>query len=267
MQLLVMRFRMKLVHCVAVCAFALCLAISASAEAGHVVIDATTIKTQAFHGGGMEATDTMTGTTIPSNDYGTAGDGGSSARTDIEFTEAAGTTQFVFDFTHQRAGSPLSFARTIGTHVRFTVDQSSIYNLTGFYNVNDVSESIAGNVDFIVTLKDLTDNSDVVIREQRSTATLDESFTLAGGGGDFDNDTFGSLTGSLIANHQYELFFNATILRPNAGGDNGASSTGNLNLTIAPVPEPSAFVLTGFGLLLLAGFGLWRRGAAVRLSV
>ena len=90
---------------------------------------------------------------------------------------------------------------------------------------------------------------------QQSDATPNEFFTLGLTGGDANNTLTGSLTGTLIAGREYQLFFDAfTQSQPTAGGS--ATASGFFRLTF--VPEPSTLLLATIGLLGLGWYG-WRR--------
>ena len=88
------------------------------------------------------------------------------------------------------------------------------------------------------------------------------------GDGDFSNTTQGSLTGTLLAGHQYEFYFE-DFIQAFPQTDFGATATGCITLSIggatgggacgvAAVPEPGSLALAG---LALAGLGLARRKA------
>ena len=89
----------------------------------------------------------------------------------------------------------------------------------------------------------------------QSRSTSNESFLLGvAGDGDYFKSTTGSLTGNLLAGHNYRFFFNSLIQAFGPSGETlvAATANGNVTLQIGSVPEPPFLALMTFG---LAGIG------------
>jgi hypothetical protein len=154
--------------------------------------------------------------------------------------------------------------------VNFTVTADTPYAATGHYYVQDNDLTQPGKVFYDTYLADLTAGSFFFFQSyDESLHTPDVMFELGDNQGDTTNIVYGSFSGMLAANHEYQLFhcyYIQSILSPT---DGGATATGTLLLNLAspenapPVaPLPAASV---GGLALIGGFGisrfLRRRGA------
>ena len=226
------------------------------AEALTVTITSNYVGTCASDGpGGCSA---FIGTTIPASQSISAIYGTSTSNTDINYSILGDQTILSHDFQHSRAGGAYHYAQTYANAIVFTVDIDTIYTLSGYYTVDDVSG--AGTSYLNGYLYDQTSNSILLSSTQSSQNTADESFILGLTEGDASNNLEGSLTGDLLAGHSYVWRFNAyTQAYPDADG--GASAVGNVTLKIGgseAVPLPAAFPLLASG---LGGLGLlgWRR--------
>jgi hypothetical protein len=88
------------------------------------------------------------------------------------------------------------------------------------------------------------------VSTQTSHATPNESFTF----GFFINVDIGSLTGTLIAGHDYRFFHDFGIVSSPTAPVSGATASGFTSLHLSVIPEPSTALLLGLGL-----FGLGAR--------
>ena len=141
--------------------------------------------------------------------------------------------------------------------MEFTVDANTTYNLSGAYGATDVST--AGYVYLHSYLIDVTAFDNLFYHYQESRNTLNENFVLGGYGGDYFNVLIGSLTGSLIAGHQYQWYYEAyTQAYPDP--DVGATATGYFQLDIgggssSSVPDGgSTLMLLCLTVISLAAF-------------
>jgi len=105
------------------------------------------------------------------------------------------------------------------------------------------------------SLYDETDDLIHFNNTQQSRDTPDEEFTLGFGAGDYANILSGSLTGTLVASHDYHFSYNA-FLQAFPDTPSGASATGFISLSFTPVPKPNTALLLSFG---LAGMTMKRK--------
>jgi hypothetical protein len=148
---------------------------------------------------------------------------------------------------HAREGAFNSIANSFG-QIYFTVDQSVDFVVSGSYSAVD---SEGRNVTLTSTLYDFTAGGYAFQSYQQSQSTPNESFTLGLLGGDFSNQMVGSLTGTLIAGHDYRWTYQSLVQAYPSASTSGATGSGSFALTFV-VPEPSTALLLGGGLLGLA---------------
>ena len=186
----------------------------------------------------------MTPSSLPFSSSHTATSGGSSSKTTYDFSFSGDTGAFKFDFDHVRAGAGNTAAQSVG-QVRFSVTNEVLYSFDGIY-------TLAGERRIVqkVHLQDETLGfATVFLNRQESRTTTNESFTLGLLEGDNSNFLAGSISGTLTAGHTYRLDYNYLIHRVPASGG-GATSLGNFNMNITPIPAPGA------ALLAMMGFGI-----------
>jgi hypothetical protein len=184
---------------------------------------------------------------IPYFDSSTVADGDASAGTVVSLTD----TGFIITFDHIRTTASNSVGQTGGA-IYFSVDEDVFYEAAGAYTAVD-SEGRLISLDNY--LNDFTTQGPTIFATHvQSNSTPNESFVLGVAGGDFSNNVYGPLTGTLVAGHVYEWGFNAVICtfcravsNPSA---TGATASGFVSLSF--VPEPSTALLMGLGLAGLA---------------
>jgi hypothetical protein len=188
---------------------------------------------------------------IPDTGSATSSSGGSTSITGY----AVSNSVFEFTFDHSRAGASGSLAQSTA-NIYFSVDETVDYELEGLYTTSDVGE--AGTVLLFTWLLDDTAGTFAFANTQQSGSVPDESFTLGLEEGNVDNALEGSLTGTLIAGHEYELSVWSYI--ESSSGDSGATATGSVRLHF--VPEPSAVSQLAAGLAGLLGLARRRKQGA-----
>lgn len=222
---------------------------------------------------GTNATDNPS--TIPYNKTTTANDMGGTSAVMVNLSDGAFLTNFnanlinPFDYTSGNA------------QLIFTPDADLAYSLSG-----SNSESGASSFhSFSVDLTDLNTKAHLFTNLQNSFDTQDETLTLGSQGGNMDNSLAGSMTGTLLANHQYslsiateadgvptltllnELPFNPGSFTPSVMIPMGVTSSGSVTLGLAStttaVPLPPAAWMGLITLVAVGAFLKLRRNAAI----
>lgn len=208
----------------------------------------------------------FTGTSIPVNQTLTASAGNSHNTTNINYSGDASSAIFSVDMSSSidnTNGTGFDYALTYEHTLVLTADANTTFSISGF---NDMTGLAAIYMD--VTFYDLTDNAQLFRENEFSLATTDELFSLNGvADGDNFNNISGSLTGNLIAGHDYRFYFSSYIqdYMNDYDGSGGyvrniaAIAESNVTLSIgtsASVSEPPLLALLSIGLV---GIGFTRR--------
>jgi hypothetical protein len=160
---------------------------------------------------------------------------------------------FEFTFDHARTGTDTAYSESEGS-LYFSGDSDGSYVLGGVYTAIDEQGRLTS---MEVRLYDQTTRDYLFRNLQRSNTTPNESFTLGLEEGDLSSILVGSLTGTLRAGHEYQLYFRDYIYNGAAEATTLATATGTLSLIFAP--EPSTFLLFASGLVGLAAVRRRRR--------
>jgi hypothetical protein len=169
---------------------------------------------------------------------------------------------FLFLIDQARGTDGWGFALSTAV-VNFTVTSDTPYAASGHYYVQDNDPTQPGKVFYDTYLADLTEGSFFFFQSyDESLQTPNVMFQLGDDQGDTTNIVYGSFSGTLIANHEYQLFhcyYIQSILSPT---DGGATATGALLLNLGPpseappaTPLPNAAVA---GICMVAGLGVTR---------
>jgi hypothetical protein len=229
---------------------AVLLATSSPAPAVTITLnpsaDATSLRVEAG-APALVATDVDTPTSLTAASQ-SAAIGGSVAETSYTLSSQS----FDFSVDHTRDGAVLlhptfgllGSGAASGADIYFSPDTDVGYVLSGWYS----AVNPAGSVHFEAFLLDQTLGA-LFLSFQTSKSTPNETFTLGLLEGDDTNLLFGSLTGTLLAGHEYQFTYRMSMgTGPTA--DAGATATGFVSLAFVPEPAPAA--LLGLGLA-----GLW----------
>lgn len=179
--------------------------------------------------------------------------GGSSAVTTYSLSEEA------FHFLSDQAvdGETNSISRCTSS-AYFAIHEDLFYEIEGSFVVVDDEPR---RVDFRVYLHDITAGPVETLFDsnQVSLATVDESFTLGLGGGDSANSLQGSLTGTLLADHDYRFIVDTWLTVP-SDPPRASVATGVVDVTLTFVPEPRQATLCGVAVVVVASLRIRRSG-------
>lgn len=139
---------------------------------------------------------------------------------------------FQITMDHARATMQYANAASEGG-LFFTVDQNVEYVMEGVYTASDPD---GRTVLQTAWLYDLTDNDFVFDARQESWATANESFTLGLQEGDYANTMSGSLIGTLLAGHSYELTYRTLLYAYTGASTSPATATGYFRMAFVPEP-------------------------------
>jgi len=145
--------------------------------------------------------------------------GASSSITTYSSLDAGGQANFEWAFTQTRDGSYVSYGDSYG-HIYFNVDVDSSYSVSG------LSELVGDERLYqYVTLRDTTTAIYFLHSYNESLMTPNDTLRVGQPDGDYGNNLSGSTTGTLLAGHSYDLFYDYFIQTlPRA--DAGASASG-----------------------------------------
>ena len=184
------------------------------------------IRSTAYGGGTTDGSETYYPTSLPSSGSVNAGAGESRTTTDYTLSNA----DFEFTFDHARTGAPYAYSESYGS-LKFSVDANSGYVLEGVYTATDET---GWRTAMEIHLYDWTAGDYLFQNFQGSTFTPNESFTLGLEDGDLSPELLGSLTGNLIAGHQYQLYFLIDISNYTNQLTTPATASGTLSLSFVP---------------------------------
>jgi hypothetical protein len=163
-------------------------------------------------------------------------------------------TAFDVSFTESRGGARWSYAQSYGELYFMPTDDHTTYALSGSYTFTTPYAGLFSRLYDVDTATYLFDEHTTF----NDSGLPGGTFTVGGAEGQFNRTTSGALSGTLIAGHHYQWFYQATI-QANPNADDGASATGGLRLEFSdldlalapgdPVPLPT----TALGGLLLLG--------------
>jgi hypothetical protein len=188
-------------------------------------------------------------TGLPDAGLVSASYGASNSTTGFNLSDAG----FTFSFDHVRDSLYLAQGVTSAV-IQFTPSADVDYILSGAYVSDNTGVQQQGlNAHLREEISPSTFTT-LVSSSQESRSTTTESFLLGQPGGDYYNNMVGSLTGTLLAGHQYQFSFDTYIAAYPEAATAPANASGYV--TLAFVPEPSTGLLVSAGLLVLAG---WRQ--------
>lgn len=179
--------------------------------------------------------------------------GGASSTSEYDYTNDG----FLITFTQSREGNEGGSGQSNG-QVHFSVDQNVDYEASGFYASVDLD---GRELQLSLSLYDWDLGAFVFKSFQYSQTTVNESFTLGGSGGDYGNENFGSLLGTLLAGHNYQLNYGVSLRTISIDPTGTATAAGYLSFAL--VPEPSTALLIGMGLVAMSAA---RRHLSTRLA-
>ena len=212
-----------------------------SATAYSITVTSSLLRTWTYGPGGA-VNETVNPTALPYSHTSTS----TYASNDSETMYTLSNAGFDITFDHSRTGALGNYAQSLGS-IEFSVDQNVDYVASGSYSTVDPD---GGHNTFRGWLYDITDVSDIFKDYQTSYGIVDESFTLGDGFG-----YTGSLTGTLIAGHEYLFQHDASIGAAPTSLPSGATASGSISLSFTPAPEPGTGLLVMVGLLGFVGVG------------
>jgi hypothetical protein len=175
--------------------------------------------------------------------------GGNSAATTYNLS----STAFDVSFAQSRGGARSSYAQSYGELYFMPTDDHTSYALSGSYTFTTPYAGLFSRLYDADTATYLFDQHSTF----NDSGLPGGTFTVGGTQGQYNLTTSGALSGTLIAGHHYQWFYQATI-QANPNADDGATATGGLRLEfsdlaaapadIAPLPTTAVS-----GLLLLGG--------------
>lgn len=186
--------------------------------------DASRLETRADDQFGGSASDSLFPATLPYSNTSSSIDGGASSIAQYDLSNDG----FVISHDQSRVSTAGSSADYF-TNIFFSVDQDTTYVVSGSYCVADPD---GRQVTLRGQLIDHTLASTVFDSHQTSNSTPNETLTLGESGGDFSNTNIGSLSGTLIAGHEYEFHNNALIVARDVPSSTGATASGAVSFML-----------------------------------
>ena len=221
--------------------------------ASPITVTSSSVGVHAYDGYANGQQDTNTSINHTATLSGSVGN--SESTTDINWTGDEFGTVFLFDTTH--AFNNLDFSgpdvASSDASLFFTATDSVDYGISAFYAA---SGGEANRTTQLIYLRDLTTSTYLFFDYAESYEEVDESFVIGDGtGGDDLHEEIGSLTGSLVAGHDYKFRFYQAIQEAPVSGVIGSGIgqvcliTGASNASCGlAVPEPMGIALLALGL-------------------
>ena len=175
---------------------------------------------------------------------------GYSSTTTSNFSTPGNSATFSGMFVQSRGGDLNGFSYG-SLYVAFSTDVDVPYTASGSY-LNS-----SGYTRLFSRLYDFTADSYPYSSFQDSIGVPAE-FNLGGASGNNSNLFQGSLTGTLLAGHNY-IWSGETYTQAYLNSDLGAEAGGNVSLTIGVVPEASSMIVWSLLALTIAGASWWKR--------
>lgn len=239
------------------------LASAASASAAVIINQAVVMAGANDGAGALGYTTSLYGTALPLGPQ-IATDGTASASTTISVAGTGDQLTFTFDLQHERTGLLASTYTQANLNFRPTANLS--FDLSGLVTVTDASGA-PGFAMLVVEMQDTGSFGYTYNNYQVSDATANETFNLTSLGGDYFNESNGSTSGTLLANHNYALVFGVRSYALHEGDNASVNASFTLKLgggaPVASVPDSATSAgLVTLGLASLAGLAALRRRMA-----
>jgi hypothetical protein len=184
------------------------------------------------------------------SDTATSTNGAFSAETYYNFGISGFNGSLRFEMLHDMGGDdPLGRASSTGVLTLTPVGAPVTYSLSGIYGYGGETD---GNISLSVSLVDADTSAVLFENVQVSDEVNGEDLTLGQTTGNVSNTLSGSLSGMLLAGHNYVLTYSYTLTQ--AGGFGLGGAGGELLMELAPIPAPGSACLGFMGLV-----GLIRR--------
>ncbi|MEM0926495.1 MAG: PEP-CTERM sorting domain-containing protein [Planctomycetota bacterium] len=237
---------------------------SSTAQAGLITITSNRLRNQVrdrdASSGSSYAYDSYIGTSIPTDhqlDATLTEDFYS--RTHVDYSGSLTGTTLTHTNSMARDGGQYDYAYAYDSSLYFTANANTTYDLSGLLEVDDISDVLAGRVVLHSYLRNTTTGQTLFNNYQESRSTIDEIFNLGETTGDTSYSLSGSLTGNLVAGHQYQ-WYSYSLIHAYPDADDGATATGFVTLSLGDggpnagsvVPEPTSlamFAIGGLGMI------------------